>query len=375
MAGRFTAARHSFLFFFLPGIAATLLRAIREESGGSVAVEEAFFVHHHHVHNNNQEEHAKKQVRVYIESGCPDSREFCLYSIKHALKPEQGLAPLIDVSLIAWGNAYHNGVTECEHVNSQSSSDEYNRDDSHCWQKHCKNGTTSADCFDDSKGPVHQHGPKEGEVDRLINCAMKHMAPSPWPYVQCLLTHYEKVDTSAALAATCKEETADSVEPNTIDTSVQCAGSDEGKTLLMQAAKYTPKHPGVPWVTIDGDPVDSEKFFEELCKRVTPAVPPACVAKSSKSSASAADATSAKVMRRLRRSRRLVGRERKEIAKRTRRLQRLNHSRNDDDDDDDEPPKKEATATDEEAVAKPTWTHGHHGRHSRHPHEWKGTTL
>jgi hypothetical protein len=233
--------------------------------------------------DKHTKKHTKKQVRVYIESGCPDSREFVLYSLAYALKPEQGLAPLINVSLIAWGNAYHNGVGDC------GDTDEYTRDGSRCWQKACKNGTQHSHCFDSTKSIVHQHGEKEGEVDRLINCAMLHTR-GPWPYVQCLLTDYEKAENAAALAASCKENTADIYgdEKKTIATAEACARSDEGKSLLMQAAQSTPKHPGVPYVTIDGEAVDSEKFIEELCKRVdAKQVPPACVSKSSASASSA----------------------------------------------------------------------------------------
>jgi hypothetical protein len=238
----------------------------------------------------------KKQVRVYIESGCPDSQLFCLGSLARALDPHQGLTPLINVSLIAWGNAYHKGVAECKHIKSG----QYNRAGSHCWQNACKNGTLAGHCFNESAMSVHQHGQKEGEVDRLVNCAMRY-AGSPWPYVRCLLSRYDHVGTSAALAAECKANATDSAEREKIRTAETCALSDEGKTLLMQAAASTPKHPGVPYVTIDGESVDSDKFLEELCERLDATeVPPACASASpaspgtSSSAASAVHMTSAK---------------------------------------------------------------------------------
>jgi hypothetical protein len=236
----------------------------------------------------NHQMGTRKQVKVYIESGCPDSQQFCLGSLKQALDPDQGLTPLINVSLIAWGNAYHNGVAGCKHINSGK----YNRAGSHCWQKACKNGTLAGQCFNHDTISVHQHGEKEGKVDRLVNCAMRH-AGSPWPYVRCLLSRYDHVDTFAALAAECKASTTDSAEREKITTAEACAGSDEGKTLLMQAAESTPKHPGVPYLTIDGESVDSDNFLEELCKRLdAKEVPLACASVPSASSVSSASAAS-----------------------------------------------------------------------------------
>lgn len=220
------------------------------------------------IENRTAKSHTtKKQVKVHIESGCPDSQAFCLGELKQALDPFQGLTNLIDVSLVAWGNAYHLGVVGCEsHTSTQ-----YNSDGSRCWQRSCKNGTLSSNCFNEAMTPVHQHGTKEGEVDRLLNCAFKYSS-NPWPYAQCLLAHYEGTDTVAAIAETCKDKIgsqADAVEG--------CASSDEGMTLLMQAAEATPKHRGVPYVTIDGESIDPDNFFQELCPKLHSAqVPPAC---------------------------------------------------------------------------------------------------
>jgi hypothetical protein len=239
-------------------------------------------------------ETTKKQVKVYIESGCPDSQDFVLVTLAQALDPAQGLTPLINVSLTAWGNAYHNGVVGCKHITSE----QYNREGSHCWQSACKNGTISSHCFNQSAGnTVHQHGTKEGTVDRLVNCAMRH-ASSPWPYVSCVLYQYDRTNTSDEIEATCKENATDA-EKATITTAETCAQSDEGRTLLMQAAESTPKHPGVPYVTIDDEEVDPDKFFQELCSRLDKTqVPTACTTlslMSSASNASKAHRTSAKV--------------------------------------------------------------------------------
>lgn len=260
------------LWALLPLLAETAAAGLRARDLAGVALDSEFISYRHRApkvasgaREESAEEHTstKKQVRVYIESGCPDSREFCIYTIAHALKDAQGFKPLINVSLYAWGNAYHTGINACE----PRAGGEYNRNDSRCWQSHCKNGTSGPGCFDESATSVHQHGEKEGEVDRLINCAMKH-ARSPWPFVQCLLTDYEKEDSAAALATACKEKEDDDDERKTIATAEACARSDEGKTLLMQAAQSTPKHPGVPYVTIDGESVDSDNFFDELCSRL-----------------------------------------------------------------------------------------------------------
>lgn len=241
-----------------------------------------------------KQEDTKKQVRVYIESGCADSRAFCLTDLKQALDPAQGLASLINVSLIAWGNAYHNGVDEC----SEHTSSTYNRNGSHCWQHACMNGTKSAKCFTRGATTVHQHGAKEGEVDKRINCAMTH-AGSPWPYVQCLLSRYHENETrthettAEAVASVCESNVADSAERQEI---TDCATSDEGKTLLIQAAESTPKHRGVPYVTIDNHEVDPDKFFEELCKGLSQAqVPPACASAAAKAASAAAKAAASSI--------------------------------------------------------------------------------
>lgn len=218
-----------------------------------------------------QNKTSKKQVHVHIESGCPDSQAFCLGPLMKALSPYEGLTNYINVSLIAWGNAYHTGVAGCE----SHQQEQYNRDGSLCWQRSCKNGTQSENCFNKAMTSVHQHGTKEGQVDKLLNCAVAH-ADSPWPYVKCVIAHYENTSNAAMIADTCGFKIYGAAEsiPAAIDA---CATSQEGSMLLMNAARDTPKHPGVPYVTIDGEAIDPDEFFAELCGRLHVAqVPPAC---------------------------------------------------------------------------------------------------
>ena len=133
--------------------------------------------------------------------------------------------------------------------------------------KNCINEQTDGkkDCFDSGK-VVYQHGQKEGDIDIYESCiktlfgldfAVEFTYCAEGPMMD------NKSFDSQALMTACAALVIPKVDFSAID---ECFDL-QGRKLEIHNARNTPEHPGVPYVLIDGAPIDDVTNTKEtICK-------------------------------------------------------------------------------------------------------------
>merc|ERR1711972_1156749 len=110
-----------------------------------------------------------------------------------------------------------------------------------------------------------------GEVNVIEACAIK-LNPDwkpYWPFFQCMETNY---DTAAAAALDCAKTSG--LDYSTIAT---CAAGEEGQSVEASMARATPDHPGVPYILVNGQPLDDPStLLKAVCDACDGAQPAGC---------------------------------------------------------------------------------------------------
>lgn len=167
---------------------------------------------------------------------------------------------IIDFEMVAFGNSYF--ITQqcggsAAGYKFASYFQGYNATVRTCWDSLCGAAAAvpAADCF--SGQLLCQHGATDGLVTTSWACA-KALAggvPSKYmPFVVCMSTRFLGITTQGSFQATVKE-CAD-VAGLDREQVATCASGEEGRKLLITEARATIPHSGVPYVLIDGEPLD-----------------------------------------------------------------------------------------------------------------------
>ncbi|CAJ1438188.1 unnamed protein product [Effrenium voratum] len=203
----------------------------------------------------------KVRVELFAEAGCPFCRAAIAGPVNKTLSTPS-VAAIMDFEFFPWGNAYF--VTEeCKGAG------EYDMSARHCYNKRCGAGAASPpkDCF--SGDLVCQHGAQECEADRYLACA-KGLGPGFMAFAHCLEGGYDSY--SQELVSSCAASTGLDLEKLK-----KCSGSSAGDDAVVAQAKATPDHPGVPYMMVNGKPLEQPNdLLKTVCKAYTGTAPEAC---------------------------------------------------------------------------------------------------
>mmetsp|Transcript_20467 Transcript_20467/g.32640 ORF Transcript_20467/g.32640 Transcript_20467/m.32640 type:complete len:175 (-) Transcript_20467:79-603(-) len=148
----------------------------------------------------------------------------------------------------------------------------YDSAERHCWFNTCvKQGVSPAsDCF--TGDLVAQHGDMEKQFNTIEACAVKHYPKwqEYWPFVQCAEQNYHGVGLAGVKFCAAKAK---------LDFAAlqSCASGSDGQEANAAQAKLTPDHPGVPYILINGQPVDdTNHLLAAVCKAYTGEKPAGC---------------------------------------------------------------------------------------------------
>lgn len=183
-------------------------------------------------------------VRFYGESQCPYCRKF-VTEIWDPIWKDTELRQWIDYDFVPWGNAYF--------ATDHCGSGPYNSQERACWYQECIL-TTSDDeeaCFGSGKA-VYQHGEKEGQIDIYESCILQDVGlDAAVEFTYC--AEGPNMDDESLDAQQLMETCA----PEGVDASkVHECFETRGTEIEIANSKKTPEHPGVPYVLVDGKPVD-----------------------------------------------------------------------------------------------------------------------
>ncbi|XP_021716280.1 gamma-interferon-inducible lysosomal thiol reductase-like [Chenopodium quinoa] len=176
------------------------------------------------------------KLDLYYESLCPFSAKFIMSKLPVIF--ENGLMDIVDLRLFPWGNA-----------------------------KLASNNSITC-----------QHGPKECLLNTVEACAIY-----AWPNVDVHVPFITCVESQASAGKykewkACFQELG--LDPEPVNT---CYKGEGGKQLELIYANLTaslkPPHVYVPWVVVDGKPLedDYENFISHICKAYKGIPPTACV--------------------------------------------------------------------------------------------------
>jgi len=203
-------------------------------------------------------EKPKVTVRFYGEAQCPFCRKF-VTEVWQPIWEDLELRDYIDYDFIPWGNAYF--------ATKQCGGGPYSSVERACWYKKCINEQSDGkkDCFDSEK-VVYQHGKKEGDVDIYESC-IKTLFGLDYAVEFTNCAEGPKMDDNSldakALMKTCAALVIPKVDFPAID---ECFDL-QGRKLEIHNARNTPEHPGVPYVLIDGAPIeDFSQTKKAICK-------------------------------------------------------------------------------------------------------------
>jgi len=192
----------------------------------------------------------KVKVEFYGEAKCPFCRKFVTEAWPMVWK-DPVLKELVDYSMFPWGNAYFSTQT--------CGGGPYSPETRHCWYTNCVDVATPADpdCFEGEA--VYQHGPSEGALDIYEACVINELGMDTGvEFAACIEgPNMELYDHNVtALVETCLSCGHCLHKVNT------CVSSKRGKELEVQMAKATPDHPGVPYIVVNGNPLDDDDVLD-----------------------------------------------------------------------------------------------------------------
>ncbi|CAJ1968926.1 unnamed protein product [Cylindrotheca closterium] len=205
-------------------------------------------------------EKPKVVVRFYGEAQCPFCRKF-VTEVWQPIWEDLELRNYIDYDFVPWGNAYF--------ATKQCGSGPYNSVERACWYKNCINEQSDGkkDCFD-SEAVVYQHGQKEGDVDVYESC-IKTLFGLDYAVEFTYCAEGPKMDNKSQDSKALMKECAGLVIPKVDFPAIDECFDLQGRKLEIHNARNTPEHPGVPYVLIEGAPIDDIAHTKEtICKRL-----------------------------------------------------------------------------------------------------------
>eukprot|EP00438_Fugacium_kawagutii_P029477 Skav209244 [mRNA] locus=scaffold293:534773:547266:- [translate_table: standard] len=206
------------------------------------------------------EDAAKVKVQLYAEAGCPFCRAAIAGPVNQTLS---SVAAIMDFEFFPWGNAYF-VTAECKGAG------EYDMSARQCYNKRCGSGVSDRpkDCF--TGDLVCQHGKVECEADRYLACAKSVGGSHFMAFTHCLEAGYDNY--TKALVTKC----AASAQVD-VDSLAKCFDGPDGDRAVKAQAMATPEHPGVPYILVDGKPVEQPNdLLKEVCEAYQGQKPKAC---------------------------------------------------------------------------------------------------
>ena len=204
------------------------------------------------------------KVELYFEVGCPFCQEAITGPFNKILSTES-VAAIVNVELYPFGNSYF-VTSECK------GGDEYDVKVRKCYNQLC--GLEASDrpehCF--TGDVVCQHGPLECEMDRYLACAKWLSNFKAFiAFTHCVETGYGNHQTEALVGSCAASSQIDAKALG------QCFGGRQGDVAVKAQAMATPNHLGVPWILVNGKPMEEGKdLLKEVCKAYKGPAPKAC---------------------------------------------------------------------------------------------------
>eukprot|EP00521_Asterionellopsis_glacialis_P001561 CAMPEP_0195259778 /NCGR_PEP_ID=MMETSP0706-20130129/8173_1 /TAXON_ID=33640 /ORGANISM="Asterionellopsis glacialis, Strain CCMP134" /LENGTH=231 /DNA_ID=CAMNT_0040313355 /DNA_START=380 /DNA_END=1076 /DNA_ORIENTATION=- len=181
------------------------------------------------------------------------------------------LRALIDYDYIPWGNSYF-PTEDCGGIDDAT----YDVDVRQCWYQKCithdDDKLVEEDCF--SGEPIYQHSKKEGQIDVYETCVKDIMGiDAAVSFTYCCEGNNmddENLPSARDLMEKCIA-TGDGIRSGIADPvdAVQECLDVRGRSIEIHNAKQTPAHPGVPYVVVDGKPLDDPFSVKDaICERL-----------------------------------------------------------------------------------------------------------
>eukprot|EP00928_Gymnodinium_smaydae_P043649 TRINITY_DN29203_c0_g1_i1.p1 TRINITY_DN29203_c0_g1~~TRINITY_DN29203_c0_g1_i1.p1 ORF type:complete len:271 (+),score=44.85 TRINITY_DN29203_c0_g1_i1:52-813(+) len=219
-------------------------------------------------------------VQLFGEAGCPDTTGF-IFGPLAAAEKAAGVAEVMRLEWIPFGNAYfiseECGGVPAPHGCRDSSSCLYNGTVRDCYFEHCGRGARHpfAGCY--KAGQVRcQHGPTECAANRVQACAKLHSPATYWDSSKCIEHAFY---TGVLNNGDPEEKVLQKAESCGVgkDLLASCFSTAAGDTAVEDMAKATPSHPGVPYVLVNGEPLqDMSKLLTAVCKAFQGPLPEGC---------------------------------------------------------------------------------------------------
>lgn len=177
---------------------------------------------------------------------------------------DAGLSAIVDFEFSPFGNNYY--VTP-----GCGGEGNYDVNARHCFYKKCgKDSDHPGDCF--SGALVCQHGDPECQGNRYMACAKKLRGDigAYMTFAHCLEAGFDSL--SEQMAAGCADTAG-------IDKAAltDCFRGSLGNDALIEEAKKTPEHSGVPWILVNGQSIDPpEGLVGAVCNAYEGPKPPGC---------------------------------------------------------------------------------------------------
>jgi len=217
----------------------------------------------------------KVKVVVFGESGCPDTQGFDLGPLNKTYETE-GLADVIDLEYLSFGNAYFATQPNCADNNTQ-----WNRDGLHCWTKTCGNcgDKCPTGCFD---GPVLcQHNETEAQGNLIQSCAAAHV-PDSKTLVRWLSCMGSAIGDHCENCVSDAPKCAEQVGMNWTAIGACYKDPVQRKAALVKAAQATAdfglSRPGTPWTVVNAKAVGAavQNLTSIVCDAYTGEKPKGC---------------------------------------------------------------------------------------------------
>jgi len=201
----------------------------------------------------------KVSVNFYGEAGCPACQQFVIDDLPTVLDDKE-LEPHVKFNFFPWGNSYF-GTKKC-------GTGPYDSEQRECWVRLCHD--TPNNCFQGI--PVNQHGAFEGELNVYEGCAKHQEQTKAVHFLRCvekrlqdvMKSHYDHVSVHKIMTLCGKENDLD------IKKLKQCSKQNKkDRNIEIENARATPPHPGVPWIVVDGTPMDNLNLKQMVCQNLS----------------------------------------------------------------------------------------------------------